>query len=78
MSPKVHLRPGGDRDHISRDDIEAKLREIRGEVDAVGEETRTYALVVGAVVVVAVVGIAYLLGKRKAKHRTTVVEIRRV
>ena len=75
MSPKVHLRPD---DRVSRYDIEAKLREIRGEVDAVGEETRSYALVVGAVVVVAAVGLAYLLGKRKARQRTTVVEIRRV
>ena len=75
MSPKVHLRPDS---QVSRDDIEAKLREIRGEVDAVGNETKSYALVVVAVVAVAVVGLAYVLGKRKAKRRTTVVEIRRV
>ena len=75
VSPKVHLRPAG---QVSRDDIEAKLREIRGEVNAVGNETKSYVLVVGAVVAVAVVGLAYMLGKRKAKRRTTVVEIRRV
>ena len=80
MSPKVVHRVPAKRgsDQVSRDDIEAKLREIRGEVDSVGEETRNYALVVGAVLVVAVVGVAFVLGRRKAKRRTTVVEIRRV
>ena len=68
----------GDGGRISRDDIESKLREIRGEVDSVGEETRNYALVVGTVLAVAVVGVAYLLGKRKAKRKSTIVEIRRV
>jgi hypothetical protein len=63
---------------ISRDDIEAKLREIRGEVDAVGESSKTIALAAGAAVVVAVVSLAYLMGKRKGKRKTTVVEVRRV
>jgi hypothetical protein len=79
MSPKVH-RVGSPREgeHVSRNDIEAKLREIRGEVDSVGEETRSYALVVGVTLVVVVVGVAFLLGRRKARRKTTVVEIRRV
>ena len=64
--------------HVSRDDIEAKLREIRGEVDSVGEESRNVALIVGAVLAVAVIGVAYALGKRKAKRKSTIVEIRRV
>ena len=63
---------------ISRNDIESKLREIRGEVDAVGESSRNYVLIAGAVAAVTVVGLAYVLGKRKAKRKTTVVEVRRV
>jgi hypothetical protein len=63
---------------VSRDDIEAKLREIRGEVDAVGESSRAVAIAAGAAVAVAVIAVAYVLGKRKGKRKTTVVEVRRV
>ena len=65
-------------ERIDRGDIEAKLREIRGEVDDVRQHGRSYVLVAGAVAVVAVVGCAYLLGRRKGKKRRTVVEVRRV
>jgi hypothetical protein len=63
---------------ITRDDIEAKLRELRAEVDSVGEAAKGGAIVVGAVAAVAVLAAVYLLGRRKGKKRTTVVEIRRV
>lgn len=63
---------------ISRDDIEAKLRELRGEVDSVGERAKGGAVVVGAVAAVAVLATVYLLGRRRGKKRTTVVEVRRV
>jgi len=63
---------------ITRDDLEAKLREIRGEVDEVAASTKQYALVGAAVAVVAVAGVAYLLGRRKGRRRSTFVEVRRV
>jgi hypothetical protein len=63
---------------ISRGDIEAKLRELRGDVDAVGQNVRQYAVVAGGIVAVAVVALAFTLGKRKGKRKTTVVEVRRV
>lgn len=63
---------------VTRRTIEAKLREIRGEVESTAETARPYAIVAGVVVAVAVVGVAYLLGKRKGKKKTTLVEIRRV
>lgn len=63
---------------VSRDDIESKLREIRGEVDAVGETSRSYVVIVGAAVAVTVVALAFLLGRRRGKRKTTVVEVRRV
>ena len=65
-------------DTVTRDDIEAKLREIRGEVDTAGDNAKQYAIVAGAVVAVALVGIAFALGKRRGKRKRTVVEIRRV
>ena len=63
---------------ITRDDIESKLREIRGEVETTGNNVKTYAIAAGAVVAVAVVALAFTLGKRKGKRKTTVVEVRRV
>jgi len=63
---------------VTRSTIESKLREIRGEVDSTAESARPYAIVAGVVVAVAVVGMAYLLGRRKGKKKTTLVEIRRV
>lgn len=65
-------------EHVTRADIESKLREIKGEVDEAGERAKVPALAVGAVVVVAVVGLAYFLGKRKGRKKTTVVEVRRL
>jgi hypothetical protein len=63
---------------ITRDDIESKLREIRGEVEEVGNASKTYVVAAGALVLTAVVAGAYLLGRRKGKKRTTLVEVRRV
>lgn len=65
-------------DAITRDDIHAKLREIKGEVDSSAETAKPIALAVGVVAAVAVVGFAYVLGRRKGKKRSTFVEIRRV
>ena len=63
---------------VARGDIEAKLRQIRGEVDATTSAAKPMIVAVGAVVLVGVVGVAYLLGRRKGRKRSTVVEIRRV
>jgi cobalamin biosynthesis Mg chelatase CobN len=63
---------------ISRSDIESKLRQIRGEVDEVGNSARSIGVIVGAVAVVAVVGTIYLFGRRRGRKEKTVVEIRRV
>lgn len=68
----------GGGEHISRDDIESKLRELRGEVDETGGNLRQHAVIAGAVVAVAVVALAFAWGKRKGKRKTTVVEVRRV
>ena len=63
---------------IRRDDLEAKMRELQGEVDETRESATSTLLTVGAVVVVAVVAMAFLFGRRKGKKRTTVVEVRRI
>jgi len=63
---------------VSRDDIEAKLRQIRGEVDSTTDRAKVPAIAVGVAAVVVVVGVAFLLGRRRGKRMTTVVEVRRV
>ncbi|MDP9452024.1 MAG: hypothetical protein M3P97_01245 [Actinomycetota bacterium] len=68
----------GESATVSRDDIERKLREIRGEAGEVAESGRNYAVIAAVATAVAVVAVAYLFGRRKGKKRSTVVEIRRV
>jgi hypothetical protein len=63
---------------ISRTDLERKMRELQGGVDDARASATSYAIAAGAVVVVAVVGIAFLMGRRKGKKGRTVVEVRRV
>lgn len=63
---------------VTPDDIEAKFRELQGEVDVVTDEIRSYAVTVGAAVVVGLVVVAFLLGRRKGKRERTYVEIRRI
>ena len=63
---------------ITRSDIEWKLRQIRGEVEDVGESARSIGLIVGAVAAVAVVSAVYFLGRRRGRKEKTVVAIRRV
>jgi len=63
---------------ITRDDIEAKLRQVAGDVDS-GVESAKPKLISGAVgVAVLALLVAYLLGRRSGKHRSAVVEIRRL
>ena len=63
---------------VTRADIETKLRQIRGEVDSTAKAAMPIGLAVGAAAVAVVVGMAYLMGRRKGRKRATVVEIRRV
>lgn len=79
MASRERDRPQGVGDHqISRDDIQSKLREIQGEVDNAATAAKPAVLTVVAVAAVVVIGAAYLLGRRKGKKRSTIVEIRRV
>ncbi len=63
---------------VTRADIEAKLRQIRGEVDSTTTAAKPYATVAAVAVAVIVIGLTYALGRRKGKKRTTLVEIRQV
>jgi hypothetical protein len=63
---------------ISRTDLESKMRELQGEVTGVRQQATSYAIAAGAVAVVAVIGVAYIVGRRRGKKRSTVVEVRRL
>jgi hypothetical protein len=71
-------RPDRPLGPVSRRDLESKLRELQGEVEEGTKTVASYAIAVGAVVVVGIALGAFLLGRRKGKRRTTVVEVRRV
>jgi hypothetical protein len=63
---------------ITRADIELKLREVAGDVDTQVEAAKPKLLAgaVGAALVALL--LAYLMGRRSGKHRSAVVEIRRL
>ncbi|MGY6499584.1 MAG: hypothetical protein ACXIVQ_01600 [Acidimicrobiales bacterium] len=63
---------------ITRDDIEAKFRSLQADVDDTVEQSVGVAVIAGVAVAVGLLGLAFLIGSRRGKKRTTVVEIRRV
>jgi hypothetical protein len=63
---------------ITKADIERKLAEIGGEVDDQVASTKQLAITAGAVAVAFVLAATFLLGRRRGKRLTTIVEIRRV
>lgn len=73
--PEIHgTGPGG---QITRDDIKGKLSELQGDVEETAQNARpwiTYAAVGAAVAVIAV---AFVLGRKRGRRKSTVVEIRR-
>jgi hypothetical protein len=65
-------------ERIERRDIEEKLRELQGEVTEATDSAKSYVLIAGAVVGVVVIGVAFALGTRRGRRKSTVVEIRRI
>ena len=63
---------------IDRDDIKAKFEELQGSLDDTAESARPPLLVVGTAVVVVLVVLAFILGRRRGRASRTVVEVRRV
>jgi hypothetical protein len=65
-------------DRVSTQDIETKLRQIRGQFERTTESARSGIVAAGVVGAVVLVTVAYVLGRRRGRRRSTVVEIRRV
>jgi hypothetical protein len=66
------------QDRITRDDLESKFRELEGEAHTQVESARSTLIAAGVVAAVLLLVLAFLLGTRKGRKRSTVVEIRRV
>jgi hypothetical protein len=65
-------------DRISRDDLESKFRELEGGARDQVASARSTAITAGIIGLVLLLLLAFLLGRRRGKLRSTVVEIRRV
>jgi hypothetical protein len=62
---------------VTRDDIEAKAREIVEAVDQTKESARNTAMIAGVVVAV-LVAAAFIIGRRRGSKNKTLVEVYRV
>lgn len=68
----------GAQPRISRADIEAKFREIQGDVETGVESGRDVGRVAAVVGVVVAIGLVYFMGRRHGRKKRTIVEIKRV
>jgi hypothetical protein len=73
--PVTGSGPGG---RIEPGDIRSKLVEIRGDVDQTVERNKPVATYVAVGGTVLLVVLAFLLGRRRGKRKSTWVEIRRL
>lgn len=62
---------------VSRDDLEAKARQLADAVDETAESVRNKAVLAAVAVGVIVVG-AFIIGRRRGSRNKTVVEVYRV
>ncbi|KAA0232386.1 MAG: hypothetical protein JJLCMIEE_00320 [Acidimicrobiales bacterium] len=62
---------------ITRDDIKGKLAELQSGVDEKVEGARTQMIAVGVIVLTGVIVVAFALGRRRGRRKSTIIEIRR-
>jgi hypothetical protein len=63
---------------VTKADIEQKLRQLQGDVEVRVMSQRQKIIAGGIALSVLLLVISYLLGQRRGKRKTTVVEIRRI
>ncbi len=59
---------------IERSEIESKVRELEAAIDDTRESLKNRAVLV-AISVVIVIGVAFVIGRRRGRTRSTIVEI---
>ena len=63
---------------ITREDIETKLRQLKGDAEEVTNAQKKNGIIIAAVGGVVVIGLAYFLGRRRGRKQSAVVELRRL
>lgn len=63
---------------ITRDDLEAKFRQMTGDMSDTAQRFTRAAIALGTAAVVIALIVVFLVGRSKGKKRTTLVEIVRV
>lgn len=76
--PKTSVAGSGPGGRIELADIQSKLEEIQGDTSEVVDRSRSRVVIVAIAGAVVVVGVAFLLGRRRGKRKSTWVEIRRL
>jgi MYXO-CTERM domain-containing protein len=71
------MSPGADKP-VAREDIEAKLAQIRGVADDTTEVAEGAAKTGLVVAGVGALVLVFLLGKRRGRKKSTIVEVRRI
>lgn len=63
---------------ISKDDLEAKFRKIKTDVDQVKTDKKNQVIPAVSLAAILILLISYLLGQRTGKKKSAVVQIRRI
>jgi hypothetical protein len=63
---------------ITRDDLEAKFRELKDDVDETTETAKSYAAAAAVAVGLVIFAVAFAAGRKRGRRKSTVVEIRRI
>lgn len=64
--------------HISRADVEAKIRQFTGDVNDTAERMTRVGAAVGAGLLVVALILVFVIGRNKGQKKTTVVEVIRI
>ncbi|HET9077787.1 MAG TPA: hypothetical protein VFN68_12715 [Acidimicrobiales bacterium] len=84
MSPKrISLKPTTPKgmvpgQKVEIGDIRHKLEEIRGDADETATAAKPYAMMAAVGGAVVLVAVAFMLGRRRGRRKSTWVEIRRL
>ena len=65
-------------ERITREQIEAKFRELTGEVTDEVESTRSQVVTVALAAGVVLVAVVFLIGRRNGRRKSAIVEVRRI
>ncbi len=78
MFAKERILSSKDSKQITREDLEAKLREVHGEVNKAVDSAKPAISAIAVAVGVTVIAVSFLIGRRMGRKKNTVVEIRRI